>query len=449
MQLPAPFLAQMQAQLGPEIKDFLNALSEPTPTSIHFNTLKKYKWKENYDGVKWNTTGVYLPKRPSFTLDPAFHAGAYYVQEASSMLIGAAVRQLLDLSQPLRVLDLCAAPGGKTTLISSLISPDSLLVANEVIRSRYQVLDYNLSKWGISNKITTSQEVGYFKGAKSFFDLILVDAPCSGEGLFRKDPQAIAEWSPENVTRCSIRQKEILRETVSLLKPGGVLLYSTCTYNDEENSHNAAWLLENAPLELTPLEIPSDWGIAERSIGYQCYPHKVRGEGFYLVAFRKLGASATSGKIKLPSNFKHHQRLSKNKQQPLKNFIKADADLVYLESEKGQITAVPTTIYDKALQLSAHTRYFRIGTPIGIFKGKDLIPDPALALSTILHPELPKYALNREAAIQYLRKEPPSIAATPGWRLITYDQLPLGWVKVLKNRVNNYYPREWRIRQQL
>ncbi|PHN08516.1 methyltransferase RsmF C-terminal domain-like protein [Flavilitoribacter nigricans] len=446
MQLPASFLALMQELLGSEAGDFFEALSAPHPTSIRFNTLKNINRSENSDGVKWCSDGIYLPERPVFTLDPRFHAGAYYVQEASSMLIGEAVRQLADLSGPLRVLDLCAAPGGKTTHLASILPAGSLLVANEVIRSRYQVLDYNLTKWGSANKMATSQQVNQFRGLKSFFDLILIDAPCSGEGMFRKDPQAIAEWSPENVARCSVRQQQILADAIPMLKPNGLLLYSTCTYNDAENTDNADWLQQEFPLTPLPLNLPADWGIAERSIGYQCYPHRVRGEGFYLAAFQKSGSGSGSGKSKGAKKFKYYQALSRAGQQALKRFIRPDADLVFLESDKGQIIALPEAIREDALQMSAYSKYFRMGTPVGIIKGKDLVPDPALALSTLLHPEFPRIELDREQAIRFLRREDPVVTGPAGWQLVTFDGLPLGWVKVLKNRVNNYYPKEWRIR---
>lgn len=446
MQLPTPFLEQMQAQLGTETDAFLEALATEAPTSIHFNILKKQHSGENSDGVKWYSNGIYLPERPVFTLDPAFHAGSYYVQEASSMFVANAVRQLLDLSAPAKVLDLCAAPGGKTTLLATLLHPDSLLVANEVIRSRYQVLDYNLTKWGTANKITTSQDAEQFGKIKSFFDLILVDAPCSGEGLFRKDPQAISEWSTESVQRCSARQKRILSETVDRLKPGGILLYSTCTYNDQENEDNAAWLLEEFPLKPVPLAIEPGWGITTKKLGYQCYPHRVKGEGFYLAAFQKLDTAEQSGNIKPAGQFRHFQRLAKKKLPALRNFIRPDAELIFLESEKGQIIALPASVHLDALSLDPFLRYSRMGVPVGRFKGNDLIPDPALALSNLLHPDLPKLEVDRENAIRYLRKEVPDISAPGGWQLISYQELPLGWIKGLKNRINNYYPKEWRIR---
>lgn len=439
----------MQAQLGPEMPSFLEALDAIAPTSIHLNILKRFKLRENFDGVKWYKNGVYLPERPVFTLDPAFHAGAYYVQEASSMLIAEAAHQLTDLSAPLRVLDLCAAPGGKSILLASLLSPDSLLVSNEVISSRYQVLDYNLTKWGISNKITTSQEVNKFSGLEAFFDLILVDAPCSGEGLFRRDPEAVNEWSPENVVQCSIRQKKILQDTIALLKPGGILLYSTCTYNTEENDTNANWLLQQFPLEVAPLEIPPDWQLVQRDIGYQCYPHRVQGEGFYLAAFRKTGAQAEIRRSKNSPKLRYWENLPKAQLKLLESWLDPAQELQFLQSEKSGIVAFPQNLYEDLLLLSPYLRYFRMGTTVGHLKGKDLVPDPSLALSLLLHPDMPSVELDKENTLRFLKRESPELPAAPGWHLVRYEGLGLGWVKVLHNRANNYYPKEWMIRMSI
>lgn len=448
MQLPSSFTMQLQRQLADEWPDFLEALHMTPPVSVHLNIFKNFAWEENFDGVKWYSNGIYLPERPNFTLDPAFHAGAYYVQEASSMLISEAVRQLTDLDRDLMVLDLCAAPGGKSTLLASLLSEGSVLVSNEVIRSRYQVLDYNLIKWGITNRVTTSQDTEKFAGLHNFFDLILVDAPCSGEGLFRKDPQAVAEWSPEQVTLCSARQQRILKAAIPLLKPGGTLLYSTCTYNDEENSNNAQWLLEHHPLEEADIHFPSEWNIRKRPLGFQCYPHLVSGEGFYLAAFTKISGEKNS-KRKRAKDLPYWEELPKSRAATLHDQFVTDRSLRFFQDQKGAIVAIPEQVYETQLQLSPHLRYSRMGTPVGTFKGKDLIPDPALALSTILHPDVPSVSVDRRTALHYLKKEGIDLKTKPGWQVVRYEGLPLGWIKALPNRINNYYPKEWRIRMQI
>ncbi len=279
--LPPDFSSQMQALLGPEFPAFLEALDQPAPLSIRLNPAKPSGWTtKDLEPVPWHPQGRYLPERPQFTLDPAFQAGAYYVQEASSMLIGEALRQILDLSLPLRALDLCAAPGGKTTLLASLLTEDSLLVANEVIQSRTLPLRHNIAKWGLPNVWACNHDSREFAPLEGYFDLVLVDAPCSGEGLFRKDPDAAAEWSLNNVELCCGRQKRILADAAPLLRPGGILLYSTCTFNHREDGENARWLAEQYGFSLLPLSLPPEWGIVDTGAGYQCYPHRVKEKAF-------------------------------------------------------------------------------------------------------------------------------------------------------------------------
>ncbi|MEO6758980.1 MAG: RsmB/NOP family class I SAM-dependent RNA methyltransferase, partial [Saprospiraceae bacterium] len=241
--LPPPFERQMQVLLGAAWPNFAAALGTPAPVSIRLNPAKHLPEPllPTEAAVPWHPQGRYLAERPVFTLDPGFHAGGYYVQEASSMFLYEALRQTVDFSKKLNVLDLCAAPGGKSTLLADLVGPDSLLVANELIRSRVNSLRENLEKWGAPNVAVTSGEAGDFAGLEGFFDLIVADAPCSGEGLFRKDPAAMGEWSPAAVELCSLRQQRILSEVLPALAPGGILVYSTCTYNTAENEAQVEW----------------------------------------------------------------------------------------------------------------------------------------------------------------------------------------------------------------
>ena len=280
MNWPNEFTDRVKNDLGSTGENLIQALNEPPPVSIRFNPFKIKNWSENFEGVKWNPNGIYLPKRPVFTLDPYFHAGAYYVQEASSMFLEEAIKQTIELQKPLKVLDLAAAPGGKTTLLAGMLSSESLLLANEVIKSRYKILRQNVAKWGLPNVYTSNHDASGLTNLSGFFDVVVIDAPCSGEGMFRKDPQSAKEWSMENVKLCASRQKKILADAMNLLAEDGVLIYSTCTYNAEENELNAKWLHKSFPLDPMRLSLPEDWNITSGDYGYQFYPHQTKGEGF-------------------------------------------------------------------------------------------------------------------------------------------------------------------------
>ena len=228
--------------------------------------------------VKWCEQGRYLSERPKFTYDPLFHAGAYYVQEASSMFVWQALSQLVE--QDALVLDLCAAPGGKSTAIAQYLSENGFLVSNEYVPQRAHVLVENITKWGAPNCVVTNNAPRHFEKLKTRFDAILVDAPCSGEGMFRKDERAREEWSPANVDMCVERQREILESAWKVLKPGGVLIYSTCTFNSHENEEQVQWLIDEMEAEYLPLKIEDDWMITETERGYRFLPHKTRGETY-------------------------------------------------------------------------------------------------------------------------------------------------------------------------
>lgn len=444
--LPVAFLDQMEKILGAQqLPLFQQTLDAPSSTSIRLNTLKNFQWEENFGKVKWNNNGVYLSERPSFTLDPAFHAGAYYVQEASSMLIGTALEQLIDLSQPVNVLDLCAAPGGKSTLLASLLSPNSFLLANEVIRTRYHILKQNMSKWGSPNSHVSNHDSKDFLDLPEFFDVAVVDAPCSGEGLFRKDKAAISEWSEANVQLCCQRQKRILAQAVKTLHPDGILLYSTCTYNELENNKNVQWLMENFELEEAPLEFPETWGTVSRPLGVQCYPHLVQGEGFYLAALRKKGSP--NGRKLTAKGFKKLQRLTKKEADIVKGWLNPDQKVTLFKTDFGSIRAILDENLEAAFAIAGRLSRLSLGVEIGSFKRQDFIPSHELALSTLVAKDLPHVDLNKEQALHYLSKEPiPVSDLPPGWQLVQYQGLNLGWIKGLKNRINNYYPKEWRIK---
>lgn len=448
--LPEAFVSGMRQLLGDETEAFLEALAGTSPVSINFHIEKRLSLEENFRGVKWNNKGVYLPERPSFTLDPAFHAGAYYVQEASSMIIAEAARQLLPDDRPVRVLDLCAAPGGKSTLLANVLPSGSLLLSNEVIRSRYSILRYNLDKWGLPGLGSSQHDSTDFSALAGWFDLVLVDAPCSGEGMFRKDPDAIAEWSPAHVAHCAARQRRILSEAAALVRPGGSLIYSTCTYNEAENDQNAAWLLEQYPdWALKPIAADPDWGVCERAPGYQLYPHRVEGEGLYFCCFVREGGKAADGKLaRGVGGFRKLAAAPKAHIAAAARWLKAGNEHSYWIEPSGRWRAFAENQLADWQQLSAALPRLEAGWIIGEFKGKDMIPAPELALSVQLTNERTEVMMAKEEAISYLRKETPALAElTQGWALISYQNLGLGWIKGLGSRYNNYYPTAWRIRK--
>ena len=289
--LPIEFLDRMRQQLGSESDLLFRALEEEQPTSIRLNDKRDVlSFPCDTAEVPWHIDGYYLAERPQFTLDPLFHAGCYYVQEAASMYVQQALEQYVRRDSV--VLDLCAAPGGKSTLISQYIGDEGLLLSNEVNRQRVFILSENIQKWGNGNTVVTHNTAEDFgERCRNLFDCVLVDAPCSGEGMFRKDQDARKEWSVQNVKMCAERQRKILMDVWPSLKPGGILIYSTCTFNEEENEDNAQWVADCLGADILPLQHDPSWGITEGYPGYHFYPHKTKSEGFYLCVLRKYDDS--------------------------------------------------------------------------------------------------------------------------------------------------------------
>ncbi len=443
----------MQTLLGTEeYAAFKAALSTAPPVSIRLNPAKPMAEAVALTDapVPWHPQGRYLSDRPVFTLDPAFHAGAYYVQEASSMFLYEALRQTVDFSKRLKVLDLCAAPGGKSTLLADLLGPDSLLVANEVIRNRVNALRENLEKWGSPQVAVTSAEAEDFSGLEGFFDVIVTDAPCSGEGLFRKDPAAMREWSPAAVELCSARQQRILTAALPTLAPGGILIYSTCTYNRAENEDNVTWLCQEFDLQPILLHISPQWEIVVTEGGYHFYPHRVRGEGFFIAVLKKNDGEPAR-KRSQPSMFKSLKPLNKSLIPETARWLRSDAEVQFFETINGEVMALAAPLVEDYLTLDKPLKAKWFGTMVGEFKGKDFVPGHALALSQLASPALPGVDLTREQARLFLKREVFNLPDdTPrGWALARYAGLNLGWMKCLPNRVNNYLPAERRIRMEL
>jgi 16S rRNA C967 or C1407 C5-methylase (RsmB/RsmF family)/NOL1/NOP2/fmu family ribosome biogenesis protein len=447
MQLPAPFSERMQSQLGEDFMAFEAALASETPVSIRLNAAK-ISGEPNLEKVPWSRAGYYLPERPLFSLDPRWHAGAYYVQEASSQFLEQALTQHVP-NYSILALDLCGAPGGKSTHIASVLPEGSFLVSNEVIRSRSQILAENMQKWGFANSLVTNNDPRDFNRLPGLFDLIIVDAPCSGEGLFRRDAAACEEWSPANVQLCSERQRRILADIWPSLKPGGILVYSTCTYNRAENEDNVAWLSAQEDLQSLPLKLQDNWGVVESVenglYGYRFYPHKITGEGFFLSVLRKGGESSSKPpKVKRPKL----SPVTKAIEPELQSWLLGKNWTFLQESER--IYAVERE-WEKAVQLLLSAlRPVALGIPLAEQKSKNLIPQPPLALSPHINPEaFPSVEVDRRTALQFLHKDDiPLPDNTPeGWVLVKYKGLGLGWLKVMRNRSNNYWPTNWRLRQ--
>lgn len=444
MNLPADFIIRTKPLLGEEWNAFVDALKADVPTSIRINR-QKANVSTSLTPVLWSRNGYYLETRPQFTFDPLFHAGCYYVQEASSMFIGQVMEQYI--SGDVKILDLCAAPGGKSTLLAGMMSADSLLVSNEVIRSRANILSENISKWGNPNVVVTNNDSAQIGKLGSFFDLIVVDAPCSGEGMFRKDEGAISEWSVDNVKLCSERQQRILADVWSALKPGGLLLYSTCTYNIEENEDNVQWMRDELGAEVLPIEIKEEWGISTSFVegvsAYHFFPHKTKGEGFFCALLRKSEEIDTGRKQKGGKEKKSKQDL------PLeyKNYIQRPEEFVFYEKNEKWY-ALPSVLSSDLMVLNSQLNILSEGVCLGEFKGKDFIPAQSLALSNFLNIDaFATYEVDWKTAITYLRKEALILDNQPkGYILLTYQGKPLGFVKNIGNRANNLYPQEWRIR---
>lgn len=422
------------------------ALQTERQTSIRLNPLKCAS--VDLPKVPWCKNGYYLAERPIFTLDPQFHAGAYYVQEASSMFLEQIIRPFA--TKPLRVLDVCAAPGGKSTLTLSLLPQGSLLVANEVIRNRSQILSENLLKWGQSNCIVTNNDPKDFSSFRGFFDIILVDAPCSGEGMFRKDSNAIEEWSLENVDLCSKRQLRILYDIWDCLAPDGLLIYSTCTFNEKENEDVVSRFISenNAVCERIPLQ--AEWNITERqkngAFSYRFFPHLTKGEGFSVSAIRKTdGAEYTlPRKINQPKQFKI---ISEKNASPYKIYVIENQYFFYEDKQKC-VWAFPKEHQMAFQELTNQLSIVHAGIPLVEQMGQKCNPLPGLAFSCDYNTNcFPEYLVDLETAVHYFKKEPIVLSNAPkGWIHLIYNGLSVGFVKNIGNRANNPYPSEWAIK---
>ena len=421
--LPLAFTDYTRSLFGDNLyHTFLKGLDETAPVSIRLNPFKlaetthKVNPELNPHPIPWCKEGYWLETRPNFTFDPLLHAGAYYVQEASSMFLSHVLQHLVK--QPVIALDLCAAPGGKTTCARTSLPVGSFLFSNEPIGKRAQILAENVQKFGHEGVAVTNNYPRDYKKTKLVFDVIIADVPCSGEGMFRKDPQSIEEWSLQNVENCWQLQRSIIADIWDNLKPGGILIYSTCTFNAHEDEENIAWILNEYDAELLSVPTEEAWNITGSLIDnplkdgrdfpvYRFIPGKTHGEGIFMAIIRKHGEN-----------------------KALINKTTIDVDKAITEARKR-------------LRILSH------GVKDGMQKGKTIIPDHTLALSFSTDKSAyPNVEVDYQTAIAYLRHEAIVLSsdAPRGIVLLTYKGYPIGFAKNLGNRANNLYPQEWRIK---
>lgn len=444
---PQDFTLSTEQLLGKsEATALFNALDKESSTSIRYNPFKVSQKPEG-TGVPWCRYGFMLDKRPSFTLDPVFHSGVYYVQESSSMFLEHVMRQATGNPEGLTVLDLCAAPGGKTTLLSTIVGLTGVVVANEVIRSRANILAENVRKWGLGNVIVTNNDPAHFASLEGQFDVIVIDAPCSGEGMFRKDHDARMQWSASNVELCAARQRRIVADAWSSLAEGGLLIYSTCTFNEQENEQNVKWITENYNCEGVNIDVDPAWGVVKGETEgietFRFFPHKVAGEGLFMALMRK------TSRVK-------PKRIAPRK-TPFGDVNKADrialsrwigtAQESYFSLIGDNIYCYNRATFPIVKRIAESMNAIYSGVMMGrIFNGK-LRPEHSLALyHDLAATDIPKVDVSIEDALKYLRRQDLDLnMLSEGLNLICFNNHPLGWIKRIGHRANNAYPMEMKI----
>ena len=502
LELPIDFQKQMKDMLGSEYDEFVNSLDNKPKTTIRANPFKclddpqasldpfkRGSFRINNivtaQDIPWCDLGYTLDSRPEFVLDPLYHAGCYYPQESSSMFI---TQFLLDLdpNTPLKVLDLCAAPGGKSTLLLSYLPKDSLLVSNEIDPLRARILKDNLIRFGSANSVVTSNKVEDFAPFHEFFDLILVDAPCSGEGMMAKEDEAIRQWSPELIASCARTQKQITNQIWNCLAVGGRMIYSTCTYNRQENEEVVESILENKGAESFDLAfggtksprqpavaIPQEGNLLSQIKSfvpsqYHFFPHRAGGLGFFAAGITKNKSNGIIEANNIGTKFKGKDPLYFKPVLPYKEF-RLNPELFETVSRDGILYNIPKIWKSEIVNLMKNLRVIKFGVEIGRWKGPDWFPSHELALSfdfrrirtleakeaprqtsfATPHEGNPKIELTLEQAISYLKKEVVEFDTSfeNGWDLATYNNQNLGWLKVIQGKPKNYLPTDWRIRQ--
>lgn len=445
LSLPQALFESFSHITVPDIDQLNEAHQLPPVVSVRLNPIKPSKAFADATPVPWCTQGRYLDQRPSFTADPLLHAGCYYVQEASSMFLEHALKQMVDFTQCLMALDLCAAPGGKSTLLSSLLNEQSLLLSNEVIPSRVSMLTENLTKWGQLNTWVCSNDPKQFAPINNLFDIVLIDAPCSGSGLFRKMPDFIHDWDMDHVHLCSQRQQRIVHDIFPSVKEEGIMVYMTCSFCEEENEQMVDIILQEFDVDSCAIDIPAEWGIVEtisqakQGYGYRFFPHLLNGEGFFLACFKKRTSGEKPNKID-----PNRSRKNKTDLTPLQSFVDTANKVGLLQND--HLMMIEEAHAEYAEYFAQHLKVVKKGILCGKVIRGELIPEHELAMYAHLRRDIPAVDVNLEQAVRYLQREPIEIdCPAKGWFLLRYEGQSLGWIKNLGNRINNYYPSHYRI----
>lgn len=470
MILPVEFTDMMRNTLGQsECERLLYALNQQSSISLRINKLKSSSIEElgftnGLTSVAWCEDGFYLESRPQFIFNPLFHSGLFYVQEASSMFLDWIIHRLItDRKTPIVAYDACAAPGGKSTILLSALPEHSLVVSNEYVRHRANILMENIIKWGNPNCIVTSDDTANIAKTGEWCNLIVCDAPCSGEGMFRKEPDAVEMWSMANVNQCQKRQREIIQNAWQNLLPDGYFIYSTCTYNNLEDEDNVKWMMEelnaepviidDCPFESIARGLFSDDNPANNSI-FRFFPHRSKGEGLFISVLKKKESTCSLSKHPKAKYTNNNKTLINE----CRNFINHNEEMIITYKDERKIVfAFPSEHYSLYSYLSLHINIIYAGVTLASVKGNEkkgltLQPDHSLAMCNLCNIDaFAKQEVTLEQALQYLHGENilPDSQMPRNFVLLTYKSHPIGFLKNLGNRTNNLYPDEWRIRKRL
>lgn len=450
MILKADFLQSIKHCQGFDKEAFVASHQTSPVVSIRINPAKIDSYTEvvgdaNISSlVPWCDGAFVLKERPSFTLDPLFHAGSYYVQEASSMFLQHVVKHLFQDGMGCKALDMCAAPGGKSTLLAGM-QQFGIIVSNEIIQSRVSVLQENIIKWGELKVLVANNDPNDFQQLPGYFDFVLVDAPCSGSGLFRKDEKAMHEWNTELVDFCAARQKRILHAASETIAEGGYLFYSTCSFSEEENETNLDYLIDTGLFESVAIPVEESWGVVHAvsqkygAHGYRFYPDKINGEGFFCGILRKKESQALQT-IDYPSLAK-----SLSFKVDISNWVKTPEQLYFFQKSE-EVFAFDAEYAHELGMLASVLKLRKSGLRLGEMIRDEFIPNHELSMSTARTALIPHFDLDLKQALQYLRRETLDLGDVPkGWLLVQYKQVALGWIKQVQGKAKNHYPLNWRI----